>query len=174
MCNRSSAGVSITFKIVQLMACVTALIYKKVTDNQANMTFRRNQKISNEWTLLQNVNWSQEGNDFSVFTYAGYTFIIAVCLMERMINFRKLPTTTDTLFLRFGVIIFCLQAILVFYTFEYVHENLRLNALVLGGLTFVVALLFFLEDCCTAKDYERDNKFIQTEAIVEANFIHTH
>ncbi|XP_075161695.1 uncharacterized protein LOC142234450 isoform X2 [Haematobia irritans] len=121
------------------------------------MTLRINQKTSNEWTLLQNLNWSEEGSDFSVFTYAGYTFIIAVCLMERIINYRKLPTTTDTLFLRFGVIIFCLQ--------EYVHDNIRLNAFILGGLTFLVALLFFLEDCCTAKDYRRDNKFIQTEFI---------
>lgn len=47
------------------------------------MISKINQKTSNEWYLLQNVTWSAEGNDFSIFTYAGYTFIIAVCLLDR-------------------------------------------------------------------------------------------
>ncbi|XP_061399416.1 uncharacterized protein LOC133335128 [Musca vetustissima] len=162
--SRSSA-LSVTLKILQLITCVAALIYKKLTDNRARMTQRIQQKSLNEWNLLQNVSWSQEGSDFSIFTYAGYTFIIAVCLLERFINYRKIPSTTDTLFLRFGMIIFCLQGIMVFYTVEYVHENIQLNALVLGGLSFLVAILFFLEDCCTARSLRRDNKFIQTETL---------
>lgn len=73
----------VIFSINPQIACVAALIYKKLTDNRARMTLRINQKTLNEWKLLENVTWSQEGNDFSVFTYAGYTFIIAVCLLER-------------------------------------------------------------------------------------------
>lgn len=67
----------------QQITTIAALIFKKLTDNKARMTLRLNQKTSNEWNLLQNVTWSQEGSDFSIFAYAGYTFIIAVCLLER-------------------------------------------------------------------------------------------
>ncbi|XP_037807030.1 uncharacterized protein LOC119600678 [Lucilia sericata] len=180
----TQSGRNISFKILQLIVCIGAIIFKKITDNKAHMISKINQKTSNEWNLLQNVTWSAEGNDFSIFAYAGYTFIIAVCLLDRMINFKKASTTTDTLFLRFGVIIFFIQGIMVFYSVEYVPEDIRINAYILGSLSFLVGILFFLEDCLTIKGYETSNKIIQTEKLkpissiplklTEDNILHTY
>ncbi|KAI9577770.1 uncharacterized protein LOC119641278 isoform X2 [Glossina fuscipes] len=156
-------GVSIAFKVMQLIICVAALIYKKLTDNKARMIFLRNRKTSNEWNLLQNVTWSQEGSDFSIFAYAGYTYIIAVCLLARLMNLHKKASTTDILLMRFGVIIFLLQGILVFYSVEYVPDEIRLNALILGSLSFLTCGLFLLEDCLTEKETSIEHKFIQTD-----------
>ncbi|KAM7344465.1 uncharacterized protein ACRADG_011196 isoform 2-T2 [Cochliomyia hominivorax] len=156
----SQSGRNISFKILQLIICIGALIFKKITDNKANMISKINQKTSNEWNLLQNVTWSSEGNDYSIFTYAGYTFIISVCLMDRLINYKKKSTKTDAYFLRFGVLIFLIQ---VFYSIDYVPSDIRVNALVLGSLSFLVGMLFFLEDCLTIKRYETSHKVIQTE-----------
>lgn len=55
---------------------------------------------------------------------------------------------------------------MVFYSVEYVPENIRINALVLGSLTFLVAVLFFLEDCLISKQLTTINKLIQTETLV--------
>ncbi|KAL9917154.1 uncharacterized protein ACN2A1_003025 isoform 1-T1 [Glossina fuscipes fuscipes] len=156
-------GVSIAFKIMQLIICVAALIFKKLTDNKARMIFLRNRKTSNEWNLLQNVTWSQEGSDFTIFAYAGYTYIIAVCLLARLMNLHKKASTTDILLMRFGVIIFLLQGILVFYSVEYVPDEIRLNALILGSLSFLTCGLFLLEDCLTEKETSIEHKFIQTD-----------
>lgn len=62
-----------------------------------------------------------------------------------------------------------IQGIMVFYSVEYVQDDLKVNAFVLGSLTFLVGILFFLEDCFTVKDYEIANKIIQTEKAVRSD-----
>uniref|UniRef100_A0A1A9V6G5 Uncharacterized protein n=1 Tax=Glossina austeni TaxID=7395 RepID=A0A1A9V6G5_GLOAU len=81
-------------------------------------------------------------------------------------NPHKKASTTDILLMRFGVIIFLLQGILVFYSVEYVPDEIRLNAFILGSLSFLMCALFLLEDCLTEKETSIEHKFIQTDLAV--------
>lgn len=61
--------------------------------------------------------------------------------------------------------------VMVFYSVEFVTEEIRINALVLGSLSFLVGILFFLDDCLTAKGFATSNKLTQTEKIVGSKVV---
>jgi len=62
---------------------VAALIVKRLSDKHSERVFVLNKKQSREWTLLNNISWSKESDDFSTLTFVGYTFISAVLLLTR-------------------------------------------------------------------------------------------
>ncbi|XP_054090433.1 uncharacterized protein LOC105213433 isoform X2 [Zeugodacus cucurbitae] len=93
---------------LELVISFAALIVKKITDSQGEQVFKRNQKFSTEWSLLNNLNWSQAGNDFSILVYGGYTFMAGVFLLSR-IKSNKFEMCEKTL-LYCGTIFFVIQA----------------------------------------------------------------
>lgn len=65
----------ILFYFFQLGA-VFCMIYKRVTDDEANKLFYFLQKFSREWPLLNNVTWEENGAIFADITYGSYIIIV--------------------------------------------------------------------------------------------------
>ncbi|XP_011206133.1 uncharacterized protein LOC105228148 [Bactrocera dorsalis] len=149
---------SILLAFLELVISFAALIAKKITDSQGEQVFKRNQKLSTEWSLLNNLNWSQAGNDFSIIVYGGYTFIAGVFLLSR-IKANKFEMCEKTL-LYCGTIFFVTQACLVFGTLEYIPDDIQINALVLGTLSVMGSLLFFIDIC-----YNSSLKYVVSRAV---------
>lgn len=64
-------------------ACLSCVIAKAITDQEAKRTFILNQKLSREWSLIHNVTWSLAGNSFASVTYGGYTLITSLMAISR-------------------------------------------------------------------------------------------
>lgn len=135
----------ILLKLFELIGCVACVITKVLTDQKARRVALRNQKFSMEWSLLTNVTWSREGNAFANVTYGGYTLITALLLIGRIINSRSRPTSTEKIFLTVGMLFFIAMGGLVFASIEQVPPDLHENAIILGSLSFFIALLFLID-----------------------------
>ncbi|XP_053962030.1 uncharacterized protein LOC128865741 [Anastrepha ludens] len=154
-------SVSSFLAFLELAVSFAALITKKLTDNQGEQVYKRNQKLSSEWSLLNNLNWSQAGNDFSMLTYGGYTLIAGAFLLSRL-NGNKYGTC-EKILLICGLIFFFTEAGLVFGTLEYIPIDIQSNALILGTLSAAGAILFFIDICYTTSLTQSVSKVVQTE-----------
>lgn len=56
--------------------CIFCIIYKRVTDDEANKLFYFLQKYSREWPLLNNITWEENGAIFTDVTYGGFIVIV--------------------------------------------------------------------------------------------------
>lgn len=86
------------------MAC---LIFKRVTDDEALRLFLYLQKISREWSLLNNITWDRIGSAVADTTYGGYIIITGSLFIGRLIG--ELPTEkriTELVLLGIGTILF--------------------------------------------------------------------
>ncbi|KAJ8945732.1 hypothetical protein NQ314_009095 [Rhamnusium bicolor] len=64
-------------KLVELVLVTVCLTFKRVTDDEASRLFLYLQKLSREWSLLNNVTWSKVGAAVADATYGGYLIITA-------------------------------------------------------------------------------------------------
>ncbi|KAH8402269.1 hypothetical protein KR009_010890 [Drosophila setifemur] len=156
-------------KVLQLasIATVAALIVKRLSDKYSERVLAINKKQLREWTLLNNLSWSKEGDDFSTLTFVGYTFISAALLLTRIIDGTSNYETCEIIFLSFGVIFFTIEGLLIFFTVEQLHDDLLFYAYVLGALCFLCAALFFLDLMLFKNLLKFQNSTAQTDQLKE-------
>ncbi|XP_067626887.1 uncharacterized protein [Eurosta solidaginis] len=104
-------SVSSLLALFELVISFVALITKKLTDSQGEQVNKRNQKLSTEWSLLNNLYWSQAGNDFSLITYGGYTLIAGAFLFSRLQNSKFRYGMCEKILLLCGTIFFLTEGI---------------------------------------------------------------
>ncbi|EDV56908.2 uncharacterized protein Dere_GG19973, partial [Drosophila erecta] len=132
-------------KVLQLIATVAALIVKRLSDKHSERVFAINKKQSREWTLLNSISWSKEGDDFGTLTFVGFTFVAAVLLLTRIIEGTSNYGTCEIILLTCGVLFFTIEGLLIFFTVEQLSEDLLVYAYALGALCFICAALFALD-----------------------------
>ncbi|XP_058459771.1 uncharacterized protein LOC131435664 [Malaya genurostris] len=135
----------IVIKFVELLGCVACVIAKIITDHEARRVFVRNQKLSREWSLIHNVTWSTGGNAFTNIVYGGYTIVIALMLITRCVDAKSRPNLFEKIVLSLGTLLFFAAGGLVFASIDQVHPDLHDNAIILGCLSFLVAILFIID-----------------------------
>ncbi|XP_062560681.1 uncharacterized protein LOC134224982 [Armigeres subalbatus] len=135
----------IFIKLLELLACVACIITKIITDHESQRVFVRNQKLSREWSLIHNVTWSSGGNAFTNIVYGGYTIVIALMLITRCVDAKSRPTLFEKIVLTLGTLLFFAAGGLVFASIDQVHPDLHDNAIILGCLSFLVAILFVID-----------------------------
>uniref|UniRef100_A0A1W7R514 Secreted protein n=1 Tax=Aedes albopictus TaxID=7160 RepID=A0A1W7R514_AEDAL len=135
----------IFIKFLELLACVACIITKIITDHESRRVFVRNQKLSREWSLIHNVTWSSGGNAFTNIVYGGYTIVIALMLITRCVDAKSRPTLFEKIVLTLGTLLFFAAGGLVFASIDQVHPDLHDNAIILGCLSFLVAILFVID-----------------------------
>ncbi|CAD7089598.1 unnamed protein product [Hermetia illucens] len=158
--------VRILLKVLELCGCIACVITKVLTDQEARRVAIRNQKYSMEWALLTNVTWSREGSAFASITYGGFTLITSLLLIARIINSKSRPSSTEKVFLTVGMLFFIAMGGLVLASLEQVPQELHDNAIILGTLSFLVALLFLIDLADPTARYT--STFAQTEQIVHS------
>ncbi|XP_058831442.1 uncharacterized protein LOC131690021 [Topomyia yanbarensis] len=135
----------VVIKFVELLACVSCVIAKIITDHEARRVFVRNQKLSREWSLIHNITWSTGGNAFTNIVYGGYTIVIALMLITRCVDAKSRPNLFEKIVLSLGTLLFFAAGGLVFASIDQVHPDLHDNAIILGCLSFLVAILFVID-----------------------------
>uniref|UniRef100_A0AAG5DMY4 Uncharacterized protein n=1 Tax=Anopheles atroparvus TaxID=41427 RepID=A0AAG5DMY4_ANOAO len=135
----------IVLKFVELLGCVACVITKIITDHESRRVFVRNQKLSREWSLIHNITWSSGGNAFTNIVYGGYTIVIALMLITRCVDAKSRPNLFEKIVLSLGTLLFFAAGGLVFASIDQVHPDLHDNAIILGCLSFVVAILFVID-----------------------------
>lgn len=83
------------------------MITKRVTDDEAARLFLYLQKLSREWSLLNNITWDRIGSAVADATYGGYVIITAALLIGRLSG--ELPTEkriTEMVLLGLGALLF--------------------------------------------------------------------
>ncbi|XP_053687811.1 uncharacterized protein LOC128737238 [Sabethes cyaneus] len=135
----------IVIKFLELLGCVACVIAKIITDHEARRVFVRNQKLSREWSLIHNVTWSTGGNAFTNIVYGGYTIVIALMLITRCVDAKSRPNLFEKIVLSLGTLLFFAAGGLVFASIDQVHPDLHDNAIILGCLSFLVAILFIID-----------------------------
>ncbi|XP_065087654.1 uncharacterized protein LOC135709276 [Ochlerotatus camptorhynchus] len=135
----------IFIKFLELLGCVACIITKIITDHESRRVFVRNQKLSREWSLIHNVTWSSGGNAFTNIVYGGYTIVIALMLITRCVDAKSRPTLFEKIVLTLGTLLFFAAGGLVFASIDQVHPDLHDNAIILGCLSFLVAILFVID-----------------------------
>ncbi|XP_055598724.1 uncharacterized protein LOC129748226 [Uranotaenia lowii] len=135
----------IIIKFLELLGCVACIITKIITDHESRRVFVRNQKLSREWSLIHNVTWSSGGNAFTNIVYGGFTIVIALMLITRCVDAKSRPTLFEKIVLSLGALMFFAAGGLVFASIDQVHPDLHDNAIILGCLSFLVAILFVID-----------------------------
>ncbi|XP_058116988.1 uncharacterized protein LOC131288692 [Anopheles ziemanni] len=135
----------IVLKFVELLGCVACVITKIITDHESRRVFVRNQKLSREWSLIHNITWSSGGNAFTNIVYGGYTIVIALMLITRCVDAKSRPNLFEKIVLSLGTLLFFAAGGLVFASIDQVHPDLHDNAIILGCLSFAVAILFVID-----------------------------
>lgn len=133
-------------KLFEFALCVTCLIFKRLTDDEANRLFLYLQKLSREWSLLNNVTWDRIGASVADATYGGYVIITAGLFIGKIAG--ELPThkrISERVFLGVGAILFIILGSLEFASLDSVPADLIDNAAILGTLSLVTAGLFLLD-----------------------------
>ncbi|CAH0564417.1 unnamed protein product [Brassicogethes aeneus] len=133
-------------KLVELVLAVACLVYKRITDDEASRLFLYLQRLSRQWSLLNNVTWDRVGAAVADATYGGYVIITAALFFGRL--FSEIPThrrIIEYLLLGVGAILFIIMGSLEYAALDQVPPDLVDNAAVIGTLTLVEGLLFLLD-----------------------------
>ncbi|KAJ3645961.1 hypothetical protein Zmor_023577 [Zophobas morio] len=133
-------------KLLEVASTVACLIFKSITDDEASRLFLYLQKLSREWSLLNNVTWGSVGAAVANVTYGGYFIITAALFIGRLTG--ELPTQrriTEFVLLGVGTILFIVLGSLEFAALDSVPQDLVDNAAVIGTLSLVTAALFLLD-----------------------------
>ncbi|XP_063695870.1 uncharacterized protein LOC134827219 [Culicoides brevitarsis] len=135
----------IVIKILELIGCACCLIAKGITDLEEGRIATRNQKLSREWSLLNNVTWDGSGNTFVNITFGGYLIITALMTIVRCIDARSRPHLLEKILLLLGALMFFACAGLILASLDQILPELYDNAITLGTLSFVVGMLYLID-----------------------------
>lgn len=83
------------------------MICKTVSDDEAQRLFLYLQKISREWSLLNQVTWDKYGSSAADATYGGYVIITFALMVGKLSS--ELPTTkrvSEYILLVIGIILY--------------------------------------------------------------------
>ncbi|KAG5895939.1 hypothetical protein JTB14_016341 [Gonioctena quinquepunctata] len=133
-------------KVVEVILVATCLIFKRVTDDEASRLYLYLQKISREWSLLNNITWSRVGAAVADTTYGGYLIITAALLIGHITG--EVPTPKrimEYILLGIGTILFVVMGSLSFAALDSVPPDLIDNAAIVGTISLVTAALFLLD-----------------------------
>ncbi|XP_028145443.2 uncharacterized protein LOC114339015 [Diabrotica virgifera virgifera] len=133
-------------KLIEVILVLVCLTFKRVTDDEASRVFLYLQKVSREWSLLNNITWSKVGAAAADVTYGGYLIITGALFLGHIVG--ELPTTkrvTEYVFLGIGIILFTVMGSLSFAALDSVPESLVDNAAIVGTFSLIVAGLFLLD-----------------------------
>ncbi|CAH1973780.1 unnamed protein product [Acanthoscelides obtectus] len=133
-------------KLIEVVLVVVCLIFKRVTDDEASRLFLYLQKLSRQWSLLNNVTWSRVGAAVADATYGGYLIITAALFIGRLAG--ELPTKnriTEYILLGVGAVLFIALGSLSYAALDSVPPDLVDNAAVVGTVSLVTAGLFLLD-----------------------------
>ncbi|XP_076273701.1 uncharacterized protein LOC143204775 isoform X1 [Rhynchophorus ferrugineus] len=133
-------------KIIEVLLALSCLVCKRVTDDETRSLFLYLQKLSREWSLLNNVTWDRVGSSVADTTFGGYLIITSVLLIGNILG--ELPTEkriVELVFLGVGSILFIVIGSLCFAAIDSVPADLIDNAAVLGTLSLVTGALFLLD-----------------------------
>ncbi|XP_031632508.1 putative cyclin-dependent serine/threonine-protein kinase DDB_G0272797/DDB_G0274007 isoform X2 [Contarinia nasturtii] len=140
-----SAIARVTIKIIELLGCIACFVTKVITDLESRRVFLRNQKYSREWSLLHNITWSSAGNTFANITYGGFSLITTLMLISRCIDANTRPSLIEKIFLIVGMLCFFAMGGIVLAAFDQVPWELHDNSIILGCLSFFVALVMLYD-----------------------------
>ncbi|XP_055312513.1 uncharacterized protein LOC129574470 [Sitodiplosis mosellana] len=140
-----SAIARVSLKIIELLGCIACFVTKVITDLEARRVFLRNQKYSREWSLLHNITWSSAGNTFANITYGGFSLITTLMLISRCIDASSRPSLIEKIFLIVGMLCFLAMGGIVLAAFDQVPWELHDNSIILGCLSFFVALVMMYD-----------------------------
>ncbi|KAH8272829.1 hypothetical protein KR018_001994 [Drosophila ironensis] len=156
-------------KLLQLasVATVAGLILKRLSDKHSERVININKKQSREWTLLNSLSWTKEGDDFSTLTFVGYTFILGVLLITRIIDGSTNYSTCEVILLTFGVIFFTIEGLLKFFSVEQLPDDLVVYAYSLGAISFFCAALLALDLILFKNLLKLRNAIAQTDQLKE-------
>uniref|UniRef100_A0A336KEM6 CSON008587 protein n=1 Tax=Culicoides sonorensis TaxID=179676 RepID=A0A336KEM6_CULSO len=135
----------IVIKILELIGCGTCLVAKGVTDLEEGRIATRNQKLSREWSLLNNVTWDGSGNTFVNITFGGYLIITALMLIARCIDAKSRPHLLEKILILLGALMFFACAGLILASIDQILPELYDNAIILGVLSFIVGMLYLID-----------------------------
>ncbi|XP_017774314.1 PREDICTED: uncharacterized protein LOC108561054 [Nicrophorus vespilloides] len=133
-------------KIFEVAFATSCLITKRVTDDEAASVFLYLQRLSREWSLLNNVTWGKVGSAVADATYGGYLIITCALLVGRLVG--ELPTqkrVVEIILLGIGAILFVVLGSLEFASLDSVPPDLIDNAAILGTLSLTTGALFLLD-----------------------------
>lgn len=88
------------------------MICKTVSDDEARRLFLYLQKISREWSLLNQVTWDKYGSSAADATYGGYVIITFALMIGKLTS--ELPTTkriSEYILLTIGLILYAVLGI---------------------------------------------------------------
>lgn len=133
-------------KAVELIFVIACAICKRATDVEAYRLSLYLQKLSREWSLLNNVTWGSFGASFADATYGGYTVITTILLIGRLAG--ELPThrrVTELIFLGIGALFYIILGGLELAAIDSLPPNLVDNGIILGTLSLITAGLFLID-----------------------------
>ncbi|KAJ8956715.1 hypothetical protein NQ318_014070 [Aromia moschata] len=133
-------------KLIEVILVIVCLVFKRVTDDEASRLFLYLQKLSREWSLLNNVTWSRLGDAVADATYGGYLIITTALFFGRLMG--EFPTQrriAEFILLGVGAILFIALGSLSFAALDSVPPDLVDNAAIVGTLSLVTGALFLLD-----------------------------
>ncbi|KAK6643280.1 hypothetical protein RUM43_004785 [Polyplax serrata] len=148
------------------LGAVFCMIYKRVTDDEANKLFYFLQKFSREWPLLNNVTWEENGAIFADITYGSYIIIVIGLIIGQCSGELQRCRKLENFFLLVGALLFIAAGSLELAALESVEERLVDNAAILGVVSLLTGFLFLI-DLLTAKKRRKKEKirFIQKSTL---------
>ncbi|XP_025836449.1 uncharacterized protein LOC112906475 [Agrilus planipennis] len=156
-------------KLIEVGLVIACLITKGVTDHEATKIFLYLQKLSREWSLLNNVTWDRVGAAVADATYGGFLIITIGLFLGRL--FGELPTKrriTEIVLLGIGIILFVILGSLEFAALDSVPHDLVDNAAILGCFSLATAILFLIDLAGprkkdTKESIKTESKYSQTK-----------
>ncbi|XP_065213800.1 uncharacterized protein LOC135840965 [Planococcus citri] len=136
------------FKALEVVLCLSSLLYKWWTDEEASRLYFYLEKRSREWPLLRNVTWNQAGSWFADVTFGGYTIITIALLIAHVIGELRHTRKTELFLLGIGSLLFFGCGCMIITSFDNVPESLFDNAIILGLLAIITGFVFLIDIGC--------------------------